>query len=77
VALQAKARAPVSVQSAPSFSMLRAASATLMPSLENSRASDALKPEPAPTISAFLYLGFSITSFLGLSVMTVSRRAVL
>src|SRR5262245_13789838 len=60
VALQAKARAPVSVQSAPSFSILRAASATLMPSRANSRASDALKPSPAPTIRAILYFGISM-----------------
>src|SRR5438552_15014108 len=55
VALQAKARAPVSVQSSPSFSILRAASATLMPSRANSRASEALSPSPAPTIRAVLY----------------------
>ena len=65
VALQAKARAPVSVQSAPSFSILRAASATLMPSRANSRASDALKPSPAPTIRAVLYFGSSMGAVLG------------
>src|SRR4051794_24741543 len=65
VALQAKARAPVSVQSAPSFSILRAASATLMPSRANSRASDALNPSPAPTIRAILYFGNSMGEVLG------------
>src|SRR3954469_13372190 len=63
VALQAKARAPVSVQSAPSFSILRAARATLMPSRANSRARDALKPSPAPTIRAILYFGNSMGRF--------------
>src|SRR5436190_2667600 len=57
VASQAKAFAPVSVQSSPSFSIFRAASATLMPSRENSRASEALRPSPAPTIKAVLYFG--------------------
>src|SRR3954462_9481312 len=60
VASQAKAFAPVLVQSSPSFSILRAASATLMPSRENSRASEALKPSPAPTIRAVLYFGCAI-----------------
>src|SRR3954467_11078907 len=64
VALQAKARAPVSVQSAPSFSILRAARATLMPSRANRRASDALNPSPAPTIRAFLYFGVSMGAVL-------------
>jgi len=64
VALQAKARAPVSWHSAPSFSILRAASATRMPSRASSRASDALNPSPAPTISAVLYFGISIGVFL-------------
>ena len=36
------------------LSMWRAASATRSPSLANSRASDALMPSPAPTISAVL-----------------------
>jgi hypothetical protein len=62
VALQAKARAPVSVQSAPSFSILRAARTTLMPSRANSRVSDALKPSPAPTIKAILYFGISMSA---------------
>src|ERR1700752_1982225 len=65
VALQEKARAPVSVQSAPSFSIFRAASATLMPSRANSRASDALNPSPAPTIRAILYFGNSMGGVLG------------
>src|SRR6266550_901929 len=60
VASQPKARAPVSPQSAPSFSVWRAASATRIPSRANSRASDALKPSPAPTIRAVLYFGVSI-----------------
>src|SRR2546430_6993233 len=60
VALQAKARAPVVVQSSPSFSILRAASATLMPSRANSRASEALSPAPAPTIKAVLYFGLAM-----------------
>src|SRR4051794_11386834 len=60
VASQAKARAPVSVQSAPSFSIPRAASATRIPSRVNSRASDALNPSPAPTINAILYFGISM-----------------
>jgi hypothetical protein len=55
VASQANAFAPVVVQSSPSFSILRAASATLMPSRANSRASEALSPAPAPTIRAVLY----------------------
>src|SRR5437868_5962164 len=60
VASQAKAFAPVLVQSSPSFSIFRAASATLMPSRANSRASEALKPSPAPTIKAVEYVGRSI-----------------
>jgi len=51
---QVKAFAPVSAQRAPSFSELRAARATRRPSRENRRANDALKPDPAPTINAFL-----------------------
>ena len=60
VASQAKAWAPVSLQSAPSLSILRAASATRMPSRANSRASEALRPSPAPTIRAVLYFGISM-----------------
>src|SRR5438045_958965 len=60
LASQAKALAPVLPQSSPSFSILRAASATLMPSRENSRASEALSPSPAPTIKAVLYFGCAI-----------------
>src|ERR1700754_3341677 len=60
VASQANALAPVWVQSSPSFSTLRAASATLMPSRANSRASEALSPSPAPTIKAVLYFGLAI-----------------
>src|SRR5207253_9515869 len=55
LASQARAFAPVLVQRSPSCSILRAASATLMPSRENNRASDALNPSPAPTIKAVLY----------------------
>ena len=36
--------------------MLRAASATLMPSLVSARASEADSPEPAPTIRAVVNL---------------------
>src|ERR1700716_789084 len=64
VASQAKPRAPVSAQSAPSFSICRAASATRMPSRANSRASDALRPSPAPTIRAVLYLSNSMGAVL-------------
>lgn len=39
------------------FFDLRAASATRMPCAESSRASEALKPSPAPTMSAILYFG--------------------
>src|SRR5262245_60468769 len=60
VASQANAFAPVAVQSSPSFSILRAASATLMPSRANSRASEALSPAPAPTIKAVLYFGLAM-----------------
>src|ERR1700741_1292611 len=60
VALQAKARAPVSRQSAPSFSIFRAASATAIFSRANSRASEALRPSPAPTMRAVLYFGVSM-----------------
>src|SRR6185312_131920 len=40
-----------------SFSGLRAASATDNPDCARSRASDALRPSPAPTISDVLYAG--------------------
>src|SRR5262245_47439770 len=60
VASQANAFAAVAVQSSPSFSILRAARATLMPSRANSRASEALSPAPAPTIKAVLYFGFAM-----------------
>ena len=59
VASHAYARAPVSVHSASSLAGLRAASATCMPSRAKRRASEALRPEPAPTMSARSYLGCS------------------
>ena len=40
----------------------RAASATLMPSVVNTRASAALSPDPAPTISAVLNFTVGIAS---------------
>src|ERR1700727_2679993 len=40
--------------------MLRAVSASTSPSRLNSRASEALRHSPAPTIRAFLYFGVSI-----------------
>src|ERR1043165_561101 len=61
VGLQAEARALLSVQIAPSFSILRAASATLIFSRANSRASEALNPSPAPTMRAVLYFGVSMS----------------
>src|SRR5437868_9394 len=64
VASQAKAFAPVAPQSSPSFSILRAASATLMPSRENSRTSEAESPSPAPTIRAVLYFGCAMRALL-------------
>src|SRR3954454_8487437 len=64
VASQANAFAPVLVQSSPSFSILRAASATLMPSRANSRASEALSPSPAPTIKAVVYFGAVMRALL-------------
>jgi hypothetical protein len=70
------ARAPISVQSAPSFSIWRAASATRMPSRENSRASDALRPSPAPTIRAILYFGVSISVSLSFDVYHQMRQVV-
>ena len=48
-------------QSAPSFSILRAASATRMPCADSSRASEALRPSPAPTMRAILYFGCSMS----------------
>ena len=49
---QANADAPVSAQSGASFAVSRAASATRKPATAKRRANDALKPGPAPTISA-------------------------
>src|SRR5205823_6342772 len=68
--------APVSGQSVPSFSIWRAASATRMPSRENSRASDALRPSPAPTIRAILYFGVSIrvSLYFGASISAAQSR---
>src|SRR5262249_45135071 len=58
--------APVSLASAASLSIWRAAMATPSPLRENRRASDALRPGPVPTISAERYFGFSIgASLLG------------
>jgi len=51
-ASQVKARAPVSAQSGASYSVVRAASATASPWWANRRASEALRPGPAPTIKA-------------------------
>src|SRR5205085_7107601 len=45
-------------------SVLRAASASLKPSLASRRASEALRPEPAPTISAFSNWGAFMRSGL-------------
>src|SRR6185437_7127534 len=56
-ASHANADAPVSAHKPLSFSGLRAASATDNPDCARSRASDALRPSPAPTISAVLYGG--------------------
>ena len=52
LASQGNALAPISETSGASFSILRAASATRMPSAAKSRASDALSPRPLPTINA-------------------------
>src|SRR5262245_37130749 len=54
LASQANALAPVSFTSASRSPVLRAASATLIPSLLSERASEAESPEPTPTISAEL-----------------------
>src|SRR3977135_1905318 len=56
LASQANVCAPVSFTSASRSPMLRAASATLTPSLDSARASEAERPAPAPTISAGLNL---------------------
>jgi hypothetical protein len=47
-----KVAAPVSAASAVSFSVLRAARPTLTPCAASARATEALIPEPAPTIRA-------------------------
>ena len=52
VASQVKALPPTSCASAARFSSRRAATATFMPDLANRRASEALRPEPTPTMSA-------------------------
>src|SRR5471030_1829799 len=52
--------APVSLASAASLSVVREAIVTLRPFFANSRASEALRPGPVPTIRADVYLGFSI-----------------
>src|SRR5689334_15144123 len=54
-ASQRYAFAPVSVHSAARLAGLRDASATFIPSRANSRAREALRPEPAPTINAVWY----------------------
>src|SRR6185437_4963687 len=56
-ASHANADAPVSAHKPLSFSGLRAASATDNSDCASSRASDALRPSPAPTIRAVLYAG--------------------
>src|SRR5262249_8918525 len=56
VASQVNARAPVSLTSASRSPVVRAASATLIPSLASARARDAESPAPAPTMSAALNL---------------------
>src|SRR5438552_7169729 len=64
VASQANARAPVSFTSGARSSVLRAASATLNPSFASSRASEAERPEPAPTIRAVLNLSLAMADLL-------------
>ena len=54
IASQVKALPPVSLAKAATLSSRRAATATFMPDLANRRASEALKPEPTPTMRAFL-----------------------
>src|SRR5215475_2378495 len=54
LASQVNARPPMSLTSGSRSPVVRAASATLIPSLASARASDALSPEPAPTMSALL-----------------------
>src|SRR5262245_17995603 len=54
LASHVNARPPMSLTSGSRSPVVRAASATLIPSLANARASDALSPEPAPTMSALL-----------------------
>lgn len=55
----AKRSAPMSPASGRSLSILRAARPTLKPAAANPRATDALMPEPAPTIKAVRY-GMSV-----------------
>ncbi len=64
VASQPNALAPVSRHKASSLPALRAATATARPSRANSRASEALRPSPAPTIKAVLYCGISMAMIL-------------
>src|SRR5439155_9177503 len=59
VASQANACAPVLFTSAARSPVLRAASATLIPSVASRRAKEAERPEPAPTIRAVLNLASS------------------
>src|SRR5262245_39181073 len=57
VASHLKAVARVSAQSASSLWGLREASATRIPFCDSSRASDALSPDPAPTMSSLWKIG--------------------
>src|SRR5581483_964809 len=49
----------------------RAASATRIPVRENNRANDALRPSPAPTINAVLYVLASMTFSIAASLVRV------
>src|SRR5215203_2398603 len=62
LASQAKVGAPISLARPSRSPVERAASATLMPSEVNTRASAALSPAPAPTISAVLNFTVGIAS---------------
>src|SRR3954469_5907804 len=62
LASQAKVLAPISLARPSRSAGVRAASATLMPSVVSTRANAALRPEPAPTISAVLNFTVGIAS---------------